>query len=319
MEQTLFESIIENSWVHLMLWILVFVFATYIASMKEGMVKFVVLLFGLPWFAVALYHILDNLNIDPIEAITDFWYFKVGIPVAILVVEPLLFILFYRIRLSFFRRRIRAGKRAGNPTLKFRKLDKKLRETEISRKILLKRRKPDEKGQRKLNRDLHVACKEQIPDLGFISALLEQGADVNAKDEEGITSLHLTTEWMTRKRSLILFLLGAEADPNLQDGTGKTALGYYALKNRFKMGHLHAVEILAAYTDVNLQDNEGKTALFYRAADPSDNHWSFMLIKNYGADIFIKDKRGKTTLDYATEGNNKRLAAYLRRKSRKKS
>ncbi len=319
MEQTLFESILWNPFVHLTLWILVFIIVTYTVSMKDRMVKFVVLIFGLPWFAVAMYFILDGLNYEPIEVITDFWYLKVGIPVAILIIEPLLFVLFYRIRIDGFRRRIKAGKRAGNPTLKFRKVDKKWKDTDISREIILKNRQPDEKGQRKLNRDLQTACKERFPDLGFISALLEQGADVNSKDEAGMTSLHLTSEWMHRKYRIILYLLGVGADPNIQDDAGKTALGYYALKNPFKMGHLHAVEVLANYTDVNIQDKEGKTVLFYRAGNSSNNQWSFLLLKKYGAEISLKDNQGKTVLDYATEGNNRRLAAYLRRKSRKKS
>ncbi len=319
MEQTLIESIIENSWVHLALWIVVFILVTFIVSMKDGMVKFVVLLFGLPWFAVALYVILDNLNMEPIESITDFWYLKVGIPVAVLIVEPLLFLFFYRIRLASFRRRVGAGKRAGTPTLRFRKLDKKLRETKVSREIILKNRKPDEQGQKKLNREFRLACSERNPDFGFISALLEQGADVNSKDDAGMTSLHLTTEWMNRKHRLILFLLGAGADPNIQDNTGKTALGLYALKNPFKMGHLHALEVLLTYTDVNIQDKDGKTVLFYKAGNPSDNRRTFFLLKKYGAEIHLKDNHGKTAMDYATEGNNKKLASYLRRKSRKKS
>lgn len=319
MEETFFESIIENPWIHLCLWVVVFVLVAFVVSMKDAMVKFVVLLFGLPWFAVALFFILDNLNIEPIESLTDFWYLKVGIPVAILIVEPFLFFLFYRIRLTSFRRKVIAGKKAGNPTLKYKKLDKKVSDTEITREIILKRRKPDEKGQRKLNRDLRTACKERFPDFGFISALLEQGADVNSKDEEGLSALHLTTEWMNSKLSLILYLLRSGADPNIQDNTGKTPLGFYALKNPFKMGHLHAVEALATYTDVNIQDKEGKTVLFYRAGNASDNKWSFLLLKKHGADPFLMDNRGKTALDYATEGNNKRLAAYLRRKSRKEN
>ncbi len=319
MEETLFESIVENSWIHLCLWVIVFILVTYIVSMKDTMLKFVVLVFGLPWFAVALFVILDNLNIEPIEEITDFWYLKVGIPVAILIVEPFLFFLFCRIRMASFRRKITAGKIAGNPTLKYKKLDKKVRDMEITREIILKRRTPDENGQRKLDHDLRTACKERFPDFGFISALLEQGADVNSKGEEGLSALHLTTEWMNRKRSLILYLLRAGADPNVQEDTGKTPLGYYALKNPFKMGHFHAVAVLAEYTDVNLQDKDGKSFLFYRAGSSSDNRWSFLLLKKFGADIHIKDNDGKTALDYATEGNNRRLAAYLRRKSKKKS
>lgn len=319
MEETLFESIIENSWIHLCLWIVVFILVTFVVSMKDAMVKFVVLVFGLPWFAVALFFILDNLNIDTIEELTDFWYLKVGIPVAILIIEPLFFLLFFRIRSALFRRRINSGKKDGNPTLKYKKLDKKVVEVEITREIILKRKVPDEKGQRKLDRDLRTACKERFPDFGFISALLEQGSDVDSQDEEGLSALHMATEWMSSKLSLILYLLRAGANPNIQDNTGKTPLGYYATRNPFKMGHFQAVEAMATYTDVNIRDKEGKTVLFYRVGNSSDNKWSFLLLKKHGADPSLKDNRGKTPLDYATEGNNKRLAAYLRRMSRNKS
>ena len=169
----------------------------------------------------------------------------------------------------------------------------------------------------KLDKDLREACKEEFPDLTFISALMEQGADVNGKDGEGMTALHYATDMLNKKCKLILFILGAGADPNIQDKSGKTALSHYAFENRYKAGHLYALEVLTRYTDVNMQDNEGKTALFYRAGLSTENRWSFLLVKKWGADIHVTDSSGKTALDYAEEGGNKTLASFLRKKSGK--
>lgn len=316
MEQTLFQEIINNPWGHLTLWIFVIVLASYIVSMKETIVKLIVLVFALPWFSVALYHILIALGIEFIDANEEFWYFKISLPIVILIIQPTLYGIFYRLRTTSFRKKIWSGKKAGDPNLKFKKLSQKLDEIGRVRAVLLKHRKPDEEAQRKLDHELQVACKERWPDLSFISALLEKGADVNAKDEEGLISLHFTTEWMNKRFSLILFLIGAGADPNIQNEAGQTALGFYASHIKYKLGHQYAVEALAAYSDLNIQDKDGKTALFYQAENASENRWSFLLIR-MGADIHTVDKQGKSVLDYATEGQNRKLVAYLNKKAKK--
>lgn len=319
MDQSLSHFLLTNVHLHIVLFLTVYILASYVVSLKDPIVKIILLIFGLPWYSVALFHILTSLNIELVWEHKDFWYYKVGVPVVILIVEIILLELIYFMRVSSFRKKVVAGKKAGNPNLKFGKIDKRLKDIEGVRAILLKSRKQDEKGQRKLDQDLREACKERFPDQTFITALLEQGANVNSKDDEGMTTLHYATDWLNKKYKLILFLLGAGVDPNIQDGSGKTALSHYAFENRYKAGHLYALEVLTKYTEVNMQDNEGKTALFYRAGIKMENTWSFLLIKKWGADMNIKDSSGKMASDYAEEGGNNRLASYLRKKGVTKS
>lgn len=98
----------------------------------------------------------------------------------------------------------------------------------------------------------NIACVEQY--------LQQDGADVNAQEEEGKkTALQFAAKY--EYNDLLDVLLSYEPNVNHQDALGMTAL-HYAVRR----GTIHAVEALLAHAaDVNLKDNGGETAL-YRAA-----------------------------------------------------
>jgi ankyrin repeat protein len=56
-----------------------------------------------------------------------------------------------------------------------------------------------------------------------VKALLDHGADVNARNEGGITALMIAAA--TNQADLAGLLIGAGADQSAKDETGKTALG----------------------------------------------------------------------------------------------
>lgn len=69
--------------------------------------------------------------------------------------------------------------------------------------------------------------------------LVENGADVNARDAQGYAPLH--TAAANRNSSMITWLLGRDADPNLRDGDGFTPLLHAVMRN-----HVPSVQALAA-------------------------------------------------------------------------
>jgi hypothetical protein len=123
------------------------------------------------------------------------------------------------------------------------------------------------------------------PNSETVDFLLREGADPNAKDDEGLTVLMLADSSSVSK------LIQAGADVNAQDDIGLTALMFHTLR-----GDVRAMESdLAAGAHVNAVDRDGRSALMY-AADQG----SYQAIKDLiaaGATLSAKGKNGETAFD----------------------
>jgi len=112
-----------------------------------------------------------------------------------------------------------------------------------------------EKDMSQLNKDLLYAAREG--DIEAVKRLLAKGADVNAKDNWGITAL-MWTAWPGHTE-IVNLLISKGADVNAKDKNGRTALMEAAAG-----GHTEIVEMLMERgADVNSKDNYGITTLFW--------------------------------------------------------
>ena len=147
---------------------------------------------------------------------------------------------------------------------------------------------------------LHYAV--QYADLSVIAALLDRGADVDAKTDEGLTALHiiagLSGEHHTPVSEVAALLLERGADANAQDG-------------RFEYSPLHyaedpvmAVLLLNYGAAVNQKGYYGATPL-HTAVSGGPDFWDnsgialVTLLLERGADVNAVNNSGRTPLHSA--------------------
>ncbi|SEH99775.1 ankyrin repeats (3 copies) [Akkermansia glycaniphila] len=124
--------------------------------------------------------------------------------------------------------------------------------------------------------------------------LLDHGADVNIKDNEGYTAL--TRAISKENIDLVKLFLEYEDDVNSKN----TALIVSSRKYNYSLCKL----LLAHGADVNIKDEDGKTVLMSTVNTWDPNIDLVKLFLEYKADVNITDNEGKTALMLAIECRN---------------
>ena len=141
---------------------------------------------------------------------------------------------------------------------------------------------------------IEVAILSKNKDLATF--LIQKGADVNYKDAQGNTLLHLAVQ--NKDKEMVLLLLENGADVNAQNREGKSALHFnFVLKTDL------LDEVLALGGDVNLADIDGKKP--YHLAKRFSNPDVLAKLQPediskakpcFGADVNEKDQNAQTPL-----------------------
>jgi len=144
---------------------------------------------------------------------------------------------------------------------------------------------------------IHMAVK--LGDLKQVKAFLEQGTDVNTKDENNQTVLHEAASG--KRRDMAELLIDKGADVNAKDKNGYTPL-YSAIWNN----DANMVEFLVSKgADVNYSTEKDYPPLHY-AVWFENLDMARSLVDN-GAKCDIKDQDGWTAFRYAADAANREM------------
>ncbi len=150
--------------------------------------------------------------------------------------------------------------------------------------------------------DFHFAAWRG--DLTGVKRFLEQGTDVNIKDDQfNWTPLHWAT--FTAQRDIAEFLIAKGADVNAGGEWDGTPLHNTAVTGQGELAEL----FLAKGAEVNAKDSSGKTPL-HDAARSAHQEVVAVLIAN-GADVNPKDEKGRTPLLRAAQKGHKTVVELL--------
>lgn len=154
---------------------------------------------------------------------------------------------------------------------------------------------------------LHYAVGDR--NRATASALLQMGADVNAKSSDGTTPLVLAI--YIKDMEMVKLLLDAGANVNVFDQDQSTPLLCAVWRNQKKLTEL----LLNAGADVNCQDEEGWTPLHYAVMSKQKNLID-LLIK-HGANVDTSNRDGITPSSIASKRGNSQLSRLFREASKK--
>ena len=160
-----------------------------------------------------------------------------------------------------------------------------------------------------------AALAQFSPTFDFLKALnkndyaggkskLMQGANVNAKNDDGIPALIMATDM--GEPAMVKFLLeqGAHVDEPVQ-ATGETALMHAASAG----DKLTAGVLLYYKANVDEQDKHGETALIKAAR--SGHSDMVKLLLEVGADIDLQDYTGQSALDHVQNTRQRAIERML--------
>ena len=186
---------------------------------------------------------------------------------------------------------------------------------------------------------LMLACEGEHKDKDIVRLLIDNGADVDAKDDNGKTALILAT--MGGRTDMVDLLIKADADMDAKSNYGNTAMmmacdrgdtdivrllidngadmdakdnhGYTAMMIAIEMGYSSHKDILSLLVyngaDVDAKDNDGSTALMSAVSNGQTEIVDLLL--NDGADVNAADSDGQTALMFACEEEHKDIVRLL--------
>jgi ankyrin repeat protein len=159
---------------------------------------------------------------------------------------------------------------------------------------------------------LHVAAESFYSSSirrNAVAVLLHAGAKIEAKDNKGYTPLHLAAA--NGCDMAVTTLLKAGANVEAKDNNGFTPLHLAASGHSYKSTKTAVASLLEAGADIEAKDNDGKTPLHRAVSGVSINDDGIALLLEAGANVEAKDNIGHTPLLTAVINKNKKAVIIL--------
>ena len=148
-----------------------------------------------------------------------------------------------------------------------------------------------------------LGAKWQSFTAADLQAMINGGADVYAKDNDGQTPLHLAV--VLGKAKVIPILVKVGADVHAKDNSDNTPL-----HNAVFVGNAEVIPVLIkAGADVHAKDNNGNTPLHMATTQGHAEIISILLQAK--ADVNAKNNEGVTPLQFATQENHAEVISVL--------
>ncbi|MFZ0535804.1 MAG: ankyrin repeat domain-containing protein [Candidatus Sulfotelmatobacter sp.] len=161
--------------------------------------------------------------------------------------------------------------------------------------------------------DRAATTAPELPWVKNVQLLLDSGADIEARDEEGSTPLMRAAAFGQTETFKLLLERGAKI--NVRDQGGLTPLIAAACSCAIAtMNSTYDIMkmLLEKGANVNARTRDGKTALIMAAGSP-DSSASVKLLLNWGADPMAKDNEGKTAMTFAKDNWDPKKVELLKR------
>ena len=143
--------------------------------------------------------------------------------------------------------------------------------------------------------------------VNMYNAWEESGFDINSNSFDGSNLLCLAS--VSGCVKVVEFLIEKGVDVNVRDNEGKTPL-HLAVIIPGQNTYIAKV-LLNKGAEINIQDSEGKTPLHLAVSTSGQSIQIAEMLLNKGAEVDIQDKEGKTPLDCAISNGREEVIEIL--------